>query len=492
MVFAHSLSRRPFHLHLALVPLYVTTSADLFLLAVFGARLSSGYLGIAFGNRSDTGDFLAIFWRPIALICIVFLIVYIAGLHGIRGVRKPRSPRLAGLAALGLIGSYGFLFHHFNLWPSEPTTSVLLDIAANETSAPLGAVFQTALAVRLKLANGDLVAKRAKFTFEASKRPSETEEVYVWVIGESSRPQNWSLFGYPRDTTPRIDATSGILRFPNMMTTAPETRLAVPSMMSLRPISEWSSIQAEKSIVAAFREAGFKTYWLSTQDVDGWSGVIPEMANEAAMVRYFADSFDGAMLDQFRKILQSDPPGHRKLFIVLHTKGSHFDYQRRYPPDFSKFSNTHASRRATLVNAYDNSVYYTDWFLAQVISALSEQGTPSALMYASDHGENLLDDQRQFLGHVRGTRYDLSAAAFIWLSAPLRSIRADVLPNIERNATKPLSLSNLSHSMLDLAGIETPFLDSSMSLLSDRFEQHPRFFMMGGAVIPEGPGGMPP
>jgi hypothetical protein len=35
-------------------------------------------------------------------------------------------------------------------------------------------------------------------------------------------------------------------------------------------------------------------------------------------------------------------------------------------------------------------------------------------------------------------------------------------------------------------------LDSSMSLLSDRFEQHPRFFMMGGAVIPEGPGGMPP
>jgi heptose-I-phosphate ethanolaminephosphotransferase len=256
-------------------------------------------------------------------------------------------------------------------------------------------------------------------------------------------------------------------------------------MLSLRPITQWSSIQAEKSIVTAFSEAGFKTFWLSTQDVDGWAGVIPLMANEAANVRYFADSFDGTMLGQLRQILNVRGPSPRKVFIVLHTKGSHFEYLRRYPQEFSVFSTPNPSRRDALVDAYDNSVYYTDWWLNEVISMLSEQRVQAALLFSSDHGENLLDDGRQLLGHTRGTSYDLAAAAFLWVSDPLRQARGELISNAEEHAKLPLNLSNLPHSMLQLAGIQTSGSETKMSIFSPQFESQPRFYMLGGSVLPE-------
>ncbi len=290
------------------------------------------------------------------------------------------------------------------------------------------------------------------------------------------------MFGYARDTSPRLRAKTGIIMFPMMMTTAPETQIAVPSMLSLQPITDWPSVQAQKSVVSAFNEAGFKTYWLSTQGVDEWSGIIPQMAAEAGTVRYFSQSFDGALLNEVREIVDMEPTGHRKLLIVLHVKGSHFEYDRRYPSEFAHFVTPHGTRRNNIVDAYDNSILYTDWFLSELISMLSARNTHTALLYASDHGENLLDDDRQLLGHTRGTEYDLSTSSFIWLSEEVRKRHPTWVSNLEHHATLPLSLSNLSHSMLELADIHAPALDLRMSVFNSTFVLHPRSYLMGGEV----------
>ena len=309
-----------------------------------------------------------------------------------------RSPKLAALTATALAGAYLLLIRHFFIWHGEPIAKVLLDVAAHERSAPLGAIFQAGVALKVGRDNRDIVARRSAYSFGALKPVQSGNEVYIWVVGESSRPANWSLFGYARETSPRLTKVPGIITFPRMMTTAPETQIAVPSMLSLRPITEWSSIQAEKSIVSAFKEAGFKTFWLSTQDVDGWSGIIPQMAAEAGTARYFSQSFDGTLLNEVREIFDKESTGDSKLLIVLHVKGSHFEYERRYPSEFAHFITPHGTRRDKLVDAYDNSILYTDWFLTELISMLSARNTHSALLYASDHGENLLDDDRQLLG----------------------------------------------------------------------------------------------
>lgn len=89
---------------------------------------------------------------------------------------------------------------------------------------------------------------------------------------------------------------------------------------------------------------------------------------------------------------------------MLHTKGSHFEYARRYPPEFARFGSSGGSRQQNVVDEYDNTVLYTDWLLSELIATLTQRGGASAVFFASDHGENLLDDERQLLGHGIGNR----------------------------------------------------------------------------------------
>ena len=254
-------------------------------------------------------------------------------------------------------------------------------------------------------------------------------------------------------------------------------------MLSLRPVTDWPSIQAEKSIVEAFNEVGFKTYWLSAQAADSWAGLIPELATEAKRRRYFDSGYDGALLEELCRILSATRIDE-KLFIVLHTKGSHFEYSRRYPPDFKRFLGG-KTRRERLIDEYDNSVLYTDWFLSEVIATVERRQGRSAVIYASDHGENLLDDDRQLLGHALGTRYDLSSAGLVWVSEELGRSRPQQMKALQAHASAKLSLSNLSHSMLDLAGIETRELDPTKSIFSDRFLASPRSFVVRGELRSE-------
>ena len=474
----HLLVRRPLMLHLALAPLYVTTAIDLFLVSNFKARLSSSFVDIALTNASESAEFMLTYARPVALTALVLLVIYLPCLYGIRHMKRQRSPLLALIVASMLVAAYGAALSR-DLRLGFGAKQSIIDIVGKEMGAPEGPVFQTALALHLHQAASKSREQRESFSFGASKKPSGEGEVYLFVVGESSRPQDWSLFGYSRDTTPRLRATPGIVGLPHMLTTAPYTAVAVPSMLSLRPITDWPSVVAEKSIVSAFNDVGFKTYWLSTQEVDSWGGIIPLVAAEAKNRRYFDRRFDSALLDEVRGILRDSSRGE-KLFIVLHTKGSHFEYARRYPPEFARFASPGGSRHQQLVDVYDNTVLYTDWFLSELINTLSQRGGASALFYSSDHGENLLDDEKQLVGHAIGNRYDLPAAAFVWLSQDMRSHHPEQAQALQRNAATPLSLSNLPHSVLDLAGISAKGLDPQMSLFSPSFTAHRRWYLLGG------------
>lgn len=479
MVLAHLGCRRPFWLHLALLPLYLTTAVDLFLLGTFGARLSSGYVSIALTDYADAGEFLSAYARPVSASVLAFLACYSVGMFLIRRWRTARSPAVAVLLGLALAGLYGSGIALGMRAGSSTIRQAFLDMAGHEHSAPMGAVFQSALALDVSVTNAELHARRTGYSFRAIRPPNLNDEVIVWVVGESSRPMNWSLFGYARDTNPELRRLKGVIAFPNMLTTGPHTSVAVPSMLSLRPITDWKSVLARPSIVKVFGEVGFKTYWLSAQAADSWAGVIPQMAAEAARRRYFDQGHDGALLLELQTILDTEPMGS-KLFIVLHTTGSHFEYARRYPPEFARFNGSGGTRRDRIVDSYDNSVLYSDWFLSRVIDMLSRRNTHAALLYASDHGENLLDDDRQLLGHALGTRYDLHTSAFMWFSQAMSRDHPQQLANAQRNAASALSLSDLPHSLLDFAGVQASELDLRRSVFNDTFVEHPRSYIVRG------------
>jgi len=481
----HLVVRRPIRLHLLLAPLYLTTTIDLFLVATFGARLSSGYVTIALTDYGDTGELMSTYTGSLVAAALVLLLVYSACLLGMRGLRKQRSARWAIAVAILLASVYAGAIGR-DLKEDQTVEQAVLDVIGKELSSPVGALFQGGLALHIHAEADKFRQAREGHSFGASKAPSQDGEIYVWVIGESSRPANWSLFGYGRDTTPLLRAMPGIVALPNMLTTAPHTSIAVTSMLSLRPITDWESVLATKSIVEAFNEVGFKTYWLSAQPADSWAGNVPQVAADAKRRRYFDSGNDGAMLEELRTIL-GNAARQDKLLIVLHTKGSHFDYARRYPPEFARFKSSGQTRRERLLDAYDNSILYTDWFLSEVIRTTAGAGGRAALIYASDHGENLLDDGQQLLGHALGTPHDLHTAAFVWLSDELARSHPQHVKALQANAAASLSLSNLPHSLLDLAGIQTKELDLGQSIFSSRFVAMPRHYLVRGELRAEPP-----
>jgi len=101
-----------------------------------------------------------------------------------------------------------------------------------------------------------------------------------------------------------------------------------------------------------------------------------------------------------------------KTFVVLHTNGSHGPtYYKKYPKAFEVFTpacktvNLQACTQQELINAYDNTILYTDYFLHQTITILKKfSDRPTMLIYASDHGESL----GEYGLYLHGTPYSIA------------------------------------------------------------------------------------
>jgi len=482
--------RRPFWLHLLLAPFYLTATADLFLVFRLGARLTSSYVDIVISDFGDAGEFIRAYRRDVLLALGVLVPLYALGLRGIRAVevRVPSTLRWISLAMLLLVYG-GAVARQMNA--GLQLSRAALDVISHDHSSPLGAISQVAVTLALRAATREHLEARQAFSFGASRsRVVEGEEIYVLVIGESARPDHMSLDGYERNLTPNLRKQENLVAFEDVISTGPHTAVAVPSMLSLGSVTDWASIESQRSIVSAFREAGFRTYWVSAQEVSQWGGITYQVAGEAARRRYFERSLDVALVDELRRILdESLEP--RKIFVAVHTRGSHFEYKNRYPPEFRRYPDAGGSARDDLVNSYDNSILYTDWILSRIIDVVRARQGRAFVLYASDHGENLLDDGDQLLGHAIGNSYDLPVASFLWYSDRMAAEEAGKIRAARSRTRVGISLANLSHSVLDLAGIEARGLDRSKSVFAGEFQPAPRFVRVRGRVQ-EYQGGPPP
>lgn len=471
-----------FKAHLLLLPFYLTASVDLFLVINFNERLTTGYMFIAMTNYKEAGNFLPTYWRSIIFVLVIFAICYGTGLAGLRNRKLYKNNAFFIFFSILTLSGYGVYFYK-TAQINSSIKSALLDLIAKDQSTPVGYLSQAGLTAHLYFESEDLIRQREKARIKITNISSQSNiETVVFVVGESSRPQNWSLFGYDKNTTPNIDKEAGIYKFDHMCTTAPYTAAAVPSMLSLEPIWHWNSIVSHKSLVSVFGAAGYSTYWLSTQEVDSFGGIIPHIAAEAGYRQYFSRSYDGALIPEYQKILRENHG--KKQAIFIHIKGSHFEYSRRYPENFNHFKPTLISEKSKITAEYDNTILYTDWLLSKIINQLKLNGKPSVLVYSSDHGENLMDDSRKLLGHAIGNKYDLSVSAFIWVSDNIGKEQLLKISKLEERENQKISISSLSHTLLDITGITTSDYNSSDDLLSDNFVLSKCPYKLGSKYVP--------
>lgn len=380
----------------------------------------------------------------------------------------------------------------WNLQPLPEWARVPFDSGTFARTWPFGLVVRGYDFWKERQYLAELVHKSRSFTFGAQQAIKlDTPQLVVMVIGESSRYDRWSLNGYRRETNPLLKNEPNLISLSNVITAVSATRLSVPVLVSRKPATQ--SLKAgfaEKSFLSAFKEAGFKTYWISNQMSFGqFDTPVSVFAREADVTQFlnlggFSNnaSYDEVLLDPLKAAVAD--PAQKKL-VVLHTLGNHWNYSHRHPKEYDKWQPslfgvenpvyTDSKIKQQLNNSYDNSILYTDWFLSQVIHTLKSSRQMAAMMYVADHGQTLYDGTCNLAFHGHNTQFEFHVPALVWYSDLYRITHPGKVNQVLKNRRSRLTTENVFHSLVDMADIRYSTEQLERSFLSKEFRPHKRY-----------------
>jgi len=229
----------------------------------------------------------------------------------------------------------------------------------------------------------------------------KSRELIIVVVGETARADHFGINGYERQTTPKLSARKRVVSFTNMKSCGTSTARSLPCIFSLdgREDFEIDSARFTENVLDVLAKAGVSILWRDNNS--GAHGVADRVLferftdpnnNPVCADRECRDIGMLAGLEDYIATQDGD------ILIVLHQSGSHGPaYFKRYPDDFRVFkpdcrTNELAEcSQQEIVNAYDNTILYTDNFLDAVIGFLEDKQDryETAMLYLSDHGESL-------------------------------------------------------------------------------------------------------
>ena len=386
-------------------------------------------------------------------------------------VKKQRLPALCATTAALL-----YTATLTALTPYSPTNDMFpLNAVCN-----FGMAFgRQTVSVRYKESSKDF-----KYYAKCSFADNEAETL-VLVIGETSRADNWQLYGYNRKTNPLLTQTKGLTVFTDYMSQSNTTHKSVPILLSLAEADNYDILYHTKGIMQAFREAGYHTVYLSNQQRNhSFIDFLGEQADDCLFLRdsHPDNTYDTDLLVPLAQKLARQKG--RRTFVVLHTYGSHFSYADRYPDDMREFLSDQydgAKRqyRPQLINAYDNSICQTDLLLRRIIEQLTAHGGSAAMVYTSDHGEDIFDDARHLFLHASPfpSFWQLHVPLIVWTSPTYRQRHGAITSALHANRHKAAESNSVFHTLLTMGGVTTSYRNDSLSLASPIYTSHRRLFI---------------
>ncbi|HUP13690.1 MAG TPA: phosphoethanolamine transferase, partial [Niastella sp.] len=185
----------------------------------------------------------------------------------------------------------------------------------------------------------------ANFSFGATETIVDTaRKVHVLVIGETARYDHWSINGYERKTAPLLEKQPGLTTFSDVASGGTMTHLSIPLLITRADATNYDLHKRERSILAAYKECGYKTFWISNQSKYGLAGNIGMHFNDGDTSIFngwgsnennYTGSYDSVLLPIIQHVL--DANAKKNVFMIVHTIGSHWRYLLRYPPSFTVF-----------------------------------------------------------------------------------------------------------------------------------------------------------
>jgi lipid A ethanolaminephosphotransferase len=323
-----------------------------------------------------------------------------------------------------------------------------------------------------------VVAPDAKVVARAAA--AQRPRLFVLVVGETARAQNFSLNGYARPTNPEL-AKRNVIDFPQATACGTSTEVSLPCMFSSfgRAHYDEDKILSHETVLQVLARAGVQVLWRDNQS--GCKGVCDGLAAEqldhSAVESLCAEGqcLDEILLHGMDQVLR-DRQGN--LLVVMHQLGSHGPaYFKRYPALFKRFTPACESEdlrvcsAGEIVNAYDNSLLYTDYFLGKLIDYLdAAQAThDTAMLYVSDHGESLGEGGLYLHGMPWAIAPDVQTHVpfVMWLSPAFRRDTGVNEACLRAEAAKqPVSHDNLFHSLLGIFDVQSRAYDRGLDLFA--------------------------
>ena len=332
----------------------------------------------------------------------------------------------------------------------------------------------------------DLAAERKVTSASHQFQHTPGERVTILVIGESHNKRHMSLYGYPRDTTPKLvqrNKADNLIIFENAYSNHVHTTPSLSFALTEANQYNGKSWTTTPSFIDVARQAGIRTYWISNQQMLGlWHNVVALLAKESEKVVSInkkigrlkkPDKQDEALIPHLRDALRE--PGEK--LIVVHLMGSHSGYCSRYPEawnaytgelELSAFGKANATTYFKGVNCYDNSVRYNDHILDLVFNSLEESKVPASALYFPDHSEEVFNGKY----HNAGV-FDFSMSEIPLIFTASTSWREEFSGHwkqLVNNRKKIFTNDQVFETVLGLMGLESAQVETKNDLGHEDFK----------------------
>ncbi|MEB0039811.1 MULTISPECIES: phosphoethanolamine--lipid A transferase [unclassified Pseudomonas] len=306
-------------------------------------------------------------------------------------------------------------------------------------------------------------------TLSTAAQQRSKKSLMIFVVGETARADHFSLNGYPRDTNPELSKLD-ILNFTQVSSCGTSTAVSVPCMFSMFPRTDYSDKKGKtyEGMLDILQRAGVQVLWLdNNSDCKGTCLRVPHKDIPKNQPSPFCDG--NTCLDESLLVGLQDYIDSLKgnAIIVLHADGSHGpEYYERYPKSLERFTPVcHTNQLGScssdeLINVYDNTILYTDHFLAKVVDLLgkNQDKYDTSMIYVSDHGESLGENGV----YLHAAPYAIAPVAqthipmVMWFgNSTLSDAAVDRKCLAAKRDNTDLSHDNMFHSVLGMFGVQT-------------------------------------
>jgi heptose-I-phosphate ethanolaminephosphotransferase len=301
------------------------------------------------------------------------------------------------------------------------------------------------------------------------------------------------LYGYERNTTPRLDALRAaheIYPFDNVASPRCRTIEVLSQALTFADAQHLGRATTEPNLLNIMKQAGYKIFWITNQQTMTKRNTLlttfSQQADDAVYLnnnrRQNTRQYDGDVLKPFANALKDKAP---RKFIIVHLLGTHSYYKYRYPPEFAKFGGDSvapavldASDKA-LYNSYDDAVLYNDFIVSSLIDEYKKAEGNGFLLYFSDHGEEVFNSPPyDILGRNEGgpTKAMFSIPFLVYESPEWKKLRPLDLASAEH---RPYSTADLIYSFTDLAGLTYGRFQPQDSIFNPAFKPKKRWIGEG-------------